>query len=177
METNNKTKIKIRRGENDDLEGIYECHKKCFEQSDLWYKSIIQQSLKNSYIVEKLDSEKTIIGILLQGDVIACDPSEIDSYVEKNKSGEIFKNNNLHIEPINGVTMICIDPEFRNKGLASRLLKIHFEENENKIVGLLTRKSNPAYNLYLKMGYEHIADIKDKYFFPIEDAYLLIKNN
>ena len=170
-----KTKIKIRKGTNEDLDNIYDCHVKCFDKSDLWYKSIIQQSLKNSYVIEKIE-DKTIIGILLQGDITPCEPSELDCFITKNKSGEIFKSNNLHTEPIKGITMVCIDPDFRNKGLAKKLLEIHFNENENNIVGLMTRKTNPAYQLYLKNGYEHIADIKDKYFFPTEDASFMVKN-
>jgi len=169
-----KTKIKIRPGCNEDLENIYNCHLKCFEKGDIWYKSIIQQSLKNSYVIEKTE-DKNIIGVLLQGEVTACDNSEVDSFIPIIKSGEIFKENNLHTSPIKGITMICIDPDYRNKGLAKKLINIHFNENKN-IVGLLTRKSNPAYNLYIKTGYEHIANIKDKYFFPNEDASFMIKN-
>jgi hypothetical protein len=74
-----KTKIKIRKGTNEDLDAIYECHIKCFDKSDLWYKSIIQQSLTNSFIIEKLD-DKTVIGILLQGEITACEPSEINNF-------------------------------------------------------------------------------------------------
>lgn len=169
------TKIRIRDAKNDDAEGIYECHKKCFDQADLWYRSTIQNFLKNCIVIEKTE-DKIIIGVLIQGTIVACESSEIDSYVSKNKSGEIFKNNNLHIEPIKGITMICIDPEFRNKGLAKKLIEKHFELTKNEIVCLLTRKSNPAYNLYLKCGYEHIADIKDKYFNPTEDACFMVKN-
>ena len=170
-----KTKIKIRQGTNDDLDNIYDCHVRCFDKSDLWYKSIIQQSLKNSYVIEKTE-DKTIIGILLQGEITPGYPNEIDCFIAINKSGEIFKNNKLHTEPMKGITMLCIDSNFRNKGLANKLLEIHFKENENSIVGLMTRKTNPAYHLYLKNGYEHIADIKDKYFFPTEDAFFMIKN-
>ena len=170
-----KTKIKIRKGTNEDLDAIYDCHIKCFDKSDLWYKSIIQQSLKNSFLIEKLD-DNTIIGILLQGEITACEPSEINNFVPLNKSGEIFQKNNLHIEPIEGITMLCIDPAYRNKGLAKKLIEIHLKENKNEMVCLFTRSTNQAKQLYLKMGYEHIAYIKSKYFFPTEDAIFMIKN-
>ena len=172
----NKTKIKIRNGTNDDLNGIYDCHLKCFDKSDLWYKSIIQQSIKNSYVIEKIE-DNNIIGVLLQGTITPCEESDKDTFLNITKSGEVFKNNNLHLENLDGIVMLCIDPEFRNKGLAKKLIELHFNDNKDELVCLITRKSNQAYNLYLKMGYEHIATIKDKYFFPTEDGYFMVKTN
>jgi hypothetical protein len=49
-----KTKIKIRPGCNEDLENIYNCHLKCFEKGDVWYKSIIKQSLNFKLYLELL---------------------------------------------------------------------------------------------------------------------------
>ena len=168
--------IKIRKGLIEDLEGIFECHKLCFEKGDYWYKSIIQQNLKDSYVIEKIEAtgEKIIVGVLLQGDITPCDSSDI--FNPTNDKGEEFKTYNLHTDNIYGMTMLCIDPKYRGKGLAKKLIEIHFKSNEHKkMLCLNTRKSNPAYNLYLSMGYEHIANIKDKYFFPIEDACFMIK--
>ena len=72
--------------------------------------------------------------------------------------------------------MLCIDPKYRGKGLAQKLINIHFKSNDDKkILCLNTRKSNLAYNLYLKMGYEHIVTVKNKYFQPNEDSYFMIK--
>ena len=64
---NRKVSIKIRKGNDDDLDNIFECHNKCFEQSDRWYKRIVQQNLTDSYVVEKIEAsgDKNIIGVML----------------------------------------------------------------------------------------------------------------
>jgi ribosomal protein S18 acetylase RimI-like enzyme len=169
-------KIRIRGSNKDDLDGIYELQNKCFASGDQWYKSFIIQYLNNSLVVEKIES-KEIIGVLLQGPTIACDLNENDKFIPMNKSGEIFKEQKLHFEPTPGITMLCIHPDFRNKGLASELIKLHFKKYNNELVCLQTRKSNPAYNLYTKHGYEHIASIKEKYYSPTEDSCFMIHSN
>jgi len=166
--------IKIRKGKNEDLDGIYECHKLCFEEGDIWYKSILQQSLNSSYVIERLDNNK-IIGVMLQGDITPCEVSDIENFEPINQSGKEFIEHNLHFECLPGIIMICIEPEFRGKGLAKKLIELHLKYNKDEVVCLNTRKSNPAFNLYLKMGYEHIATIKNKYFQPNEDSYFMIK--
>jgi len=171
-----KTKMKIRKGNYNDLDGIYDCHLKCFDKGDLWYKSIIQQSMDRCYVVQKVETGE-IIGVLLQGSTIPCEESDKENFKQITPTGDILVKNNLHMDYLEGILMLCVDPEFRNKGLAKMLIEIHFNENKNELICLTTRKSNKAYNLYLKMGYEHVATIKDKYFFPNEDGYFLIKNN
>lgn len=172
--------IKIRKGTPDDLDKMFECHNNCFEQSDRWYKRMMQQSLDDSYVVEKVEAsgEKNIIGVMLQNNITPCDPSELENFIPLNDKGEKFKENKLHCETLYGITMLCIDPKYRGKGLAQKLIGIHFKSNEHKkILCLNTRKSNSAYHLYLKMGYQHIANIKEKYFFPTDDSYFMIKTN
>ena len=79
--------------------------------------------------------------------------------------------------------MICIDPQFRQKGLAQHLIKKHLKCNSNQsiiqktnILCLNTRRSNTnAINLYKKMGYEHIGYIINKYYLPSEDSVFMIK--
>jgi len=176
---NKKVSIKIRKGNDDDLDNIFECHNRCFVQSDRWYKRIVQQNLQDSYVVEKLEAtgDKNIIGVMLQNTMTPCDPSEIESFIPLNEEGKIFKDNNLHTSKLYGITMLCIDEKYRGKGLATKLIEIHFKSNEDKsILCLNTRKSNPAYNIYLKLGYKHIADIKEKYFFPNEDSCFMVKS-
>jgi hypothetical protein len=62
-------KIRIRRSNKEDVDGIYDCHLKCFEQGDHWYKSTIKQFVDNSFVVEEVDT-KNIVGVLLQGPII-----------------------------------------------------------------------------------------------------------
>jgi len=173
MET--KIKVRFRKAVPEDLDGIYECHKLCFEDGDLWYKAILQQSLEDGYVMELIDSNK-IIGVLLQGDVKACEMSELEGFVSLNDLGDKFKKNNLLMDEFFGITMLCVDPNFRGKGLAKKMIDFHLK-NSDDISCIHTRKSNPAYNLYVKMGYTHIANVTKKYFNPDEDSCLLIYNS
>lgn len=163
-------KVKFRRSNNDDLENIYQLQIKSFNKNDQWYKSIIQQYLNNGIVIE---TENNIIGVLLQGQINACDGDEIFDPI--NEIGEDFVRKNLHIKKLNGIVMLCIDPEYQRKGLGQKLINKHLEDNKNNLVCLFTRKTNiKAYNLYVKLGYEHIGYIKNKYFQPNEDGIFMI---
>ena len=99
-----------------------------------------------------------------------------DVFEPVTSNGELFLSNNLHLKELYGIVMICIDPDFRGKSLAKKLIEKHLKDNPSKTVCLNTRKSNVrAFMLYKSMGYEHIAYIKDKYFLPTEDSIYMIK--
>jgi ribosomal protein S18 acetylase RimI-like enzyme len=165
-------KLVVRRSTNDDLDLIYNLHKLCFDPSDQWYKSIIMQYLNSGIIIE---NKSKIIGVILQGSITPTVSTDIFEYV--NDNGELFFNDNMHLKELYGIVMICIHPKYRNKGLAQKLIQKHFDDNNDKLVCLNTRRSNiNAYQLYKKMGYEHIAYIKNKYFLPDEDSIFMIKN-
>jgi len=164
----------IRNSNHNDVNGVYDLHKKCFSINDQWYKQAIQQFINNSFVVE-IKNTKEIIGVLLQGSLIPCDPSEKDNFLPLTPDGIIYKCNDRHITPNNGITMLCVDPLYRKKGLARKLIELHLNNYKNEIVCLNTRKSNKAYHIYLNAGYEHIAVIKDKYYLPTEDSYFMIK--
>ena len=182
-------KLLIRRTCIDDLENIYNLHIKCFSQTDLWYKNNIQNYLDKGIVITKNDN--IIIGVLLQGEIIPCNNNNNNnfSFIKDNLKNEFedifepitdngitFSNNNLHYKSLYGIVMICIDPKYRKKGLAQQLIKKHFDDNMNNLICLHTRASNiNAINLYIKMGYEHIAFIKNKYFLPNEKSAFMIK--
>lgn len=164
-------KIKLRKTINSDLESIYDLQNKCFNNSDRWYKCIISQYLNTGLVLEH---DNNIIGVLLQGNIISCEPS--DKFEILNDNGTEFINNNDHFKEIYGITMLCIDPNYRKKGLAQILINKHFNINQNNMLCLNTRNSNiNAINLYKKMGYNNILLIKNKYFLPEEDSRFMIK--
>lgn len=193
-------KIKIRRSCQSDLDKVYDLHTKCFSQSDHWYKSNIRQYLDNGIVVETKDSNK-IIGILLQGSITPCNQDlsdfslfastdvnqentnkqdtdyKADEFIPVNDTGKLFLEKSIHFKELYGIVMVCIDSEYRGKGLAQKLIEKHWQNNSNKVLCLNTRRSNiNAYSLYKKMGYEHIALIKNKYFLPTEDSIFMIKD-
>lgn len=173
-------KVIIRRSNKGDVDGIYECHKECFKLSDHWYKSAIQQYVDKSYVIELADNiveniTRKIIGVLLQGSIIPCDLSEVNSFLPMTENGDLYIKKNLHLGLTMGISMLCIHPEYRKKGLAKKLIELHIKENPDKLLCLNTRSSNPAYSLYLKMGYEHIVTVKNKYYFPTEDSSFMVR--
>lgn len=180
-------KILLRRTTFDDLDSIYDLHLECFNINDCWYKSTIQQYLNNGLVIE-IKETKQIIGVLLQGNITPCNKKlpfdnnnsdykeDIFDYI--NDEGQKFYNEKKHYDNIYGIVMICIHPKYRKKGLAKKLINIHFDDNKDEIICLNTRKSNiGAYYLYKDMGYTQIAFIKNKYFLPNEDSIFMIKNN
>lgn len=174
-------KIKLRRSTQIDLDNVYDLHTKCFNNADYWYKSNIQHYLDNGIIIEIKETNE-VIGILLQGNITPCN-KKMDIDIDKEYKEDIFEaindkcNNFDPYTEYYGIVMICIDPKYRGKGLGKKLIQAHFDDNKNKKICLNTRRSNiNAYQLYKKMGYEHIAFIKNKYFLPSEDSIFMIKN-
>ena len=169
-------KCYIRKSNYKDLDNIYNLHINCFNINDQWYKSIIGQYINNGIIIE-IDNNQ-IIGILLQGDITPCSNSEKNDFIPINDKGIEFYNNLDHIKNQYGIVMLCVDNNFRNKGIATKLINTFLNLNKDKLLCLNTRKSNYyAFNLYKKIGFEYIAHIKNKYFLPDEDSIFMIYNN
>jgi ribosomal protein S18 acetylase RimI-like enzyme len=180
-------KVKLRRTTQEDIDNVYNLHVKCFSPTDQWYKSAIKHYLDKGIVVENTET-KQLIGVMLQGMITPCnrkykleDNTMNDIMEEKfeptNNMGQAFKEQSLQYNELHGIVMICVDPEYRGKGLARKLIEKHFADNKNRLVCLNTRRSNiSAYTLYKKMGYDHIAFIKHKYFLPNEDSIFMIRD-
>ena len=179
-------KVKIRRSNQGDLDNVFNLHAKCFTQADQWYKSAIRSYLDKGIVVELKDTNQ-LIAVLLQGSITPCnhkfmdsddnDKYQADVFDPVNDTGKMLQTNNLHFKELFGIVMICVDPQYRGKGLAKKIIEKHFQDNPNKVVCLNTRKSNiGAFMLYKSMGYEHVAYIRNKYFLPTEDSVFMIKD-
>ena len=169
-------KCNIRKSNYNDLDNIYNLHINCFNINDQWYKSIIGQYINNGIIIEINNNQ--IIGILLQGDITPCSNSEKNDFIPINDKGIEFHNNLDHIKNKYGIVMLCVDNNFRNKGIATKLINTFLDLNKDKLLCLNTRKSNfNAFNLYKKIGFEYIAHIKNKYFLPDEDSIFMVYDN
>jgi ribosomal protein S18 acetylase RimI-like enzyme len=168
-------KCYIRKSNYNDLDNIYNLHINCFDTNDQWYKSIIGQYINNGIIIEV---NNQLIGVLLQGNIVPCSIDEKDSFISINDIGNNFYNNMEHLKNQYGIVMICVDKNFRNKGIAMKLINTFLKLHQNKLLCLHTRKSNSnAYNLYKKIGFQHIAYIENKYFLPNEDSIFMIYDN
>lgn len=183
-------KILIRRTLSEDLNNIYDLHEKCFIKTDLWYKNNIQNYLNDGIVIVIKDTNE-IIGVLLQGYITPCNKKndilslfgltsdyQEDIFKPLTENGILFNKNNKQYNEIYGIVMICIHPKYQKKGLGKILISRHFNDNPNKLLCLNTRSSNEnAIKLYIKMGYENIGLILNKYFLPNENSVFMIKNN
>jgi len=178
-------KLIIRNSNNNDLDKIYELHKLCFLNIDHWYKNQFNNYINNIIIIENVNNNN-ILGLLIQGLIYPCNKNNNlfndnlnDKFIPNNEIGTLFLNNNIHYKEHFGILMLCIHPDYRNKGFATKLINKHFEyciNNNHKIICLNTRESNiNAFKLYSKLGYINIANITNKYFFPSEDSIFMIK--
>lgn len=165
-----KVKLNIRKSKYSDLNQVYELHLKCFDKSDCWYKTIIAQHINNGYVIE---NNNIIIGVLLEGDIIALDGNE--EFQPSNDIGKKFIEDNQQYSKLFGIIMLCVNPEYQKCGLGKKLISKHIQKNK-KLLYLHTRKSNPAQHLYIKMGYKQIGIIKNKYFQPSEDSIFMVFN-
>lgn len=79
------------------------------------------------------------------------------------------------------ITNIAVIPEYRGRGIGSRLLESIFGKAREKYITnirLEVRESNKsAIKLYEKKGFVKIGIRKDFYEKPIENAFIMVKNN
>lgn len=178
-------KLIIRNSNINDLDKLYELHKLCFTSIDQWYKNNFNAYINNSIILENINNNE-ILGFLIHGSIFPCvknnnmfNDNLNDVFIPNNEIGTLFLNNNIHYNEHFGILMLCVHPNYRNKGIATKLINVHFNysiANNHKVICLNARKSNiNAINLYIKMGYSNIAFITNKYFFPSEDSVFMIK--
>ena len=157
-------KVIIRKSNINDLNKIYELHNLCFSFNDRWYKNGITQYIDDSIVIETEDNN--IIGVLLQGKFIPVIGNE-----------EIIDTTDKFTDNVFGIVMLCIHPDFRNKGLATKLINNHKKLNINKKLYLCTRlTNNNAISLYLKNEYKYIGTIINKYYLPSENGYFMCYN-
>jgi ribosomal protein S18 acetylase RimI-like enzyme len=158
----------IRKAILKDIDSLVELDVKIFGQEESFSAEDFLRTLSSSdsnYVVE---DEKTgqLVGSLLSRIVDYKDP--VHAY---------YKYENAEIFTITGLGVL---PEWRGKGLASKLLNQLFCDFNGRIerIILYVKVSNTgAIKLYEKFGF-HIAKTIEKfpYYQPIEDAHLMVFN-
>lgn len=144
----------VRKAERSDLRALYEIEVECFPK-DAFPLHHIMRFLE--------DPEFMTLVIILEGKVIGYVTARIEDF-EGKRMGHIYS--------------IAVKPEYRRRGVGSKLLKT-LEENLRRkgvrVCYLETRVSNiAAINLYFKHGYR-IFDILRCYYGDGEDAARFIK--
>ena len=154
--------IILRKSNKDDIDNIYNLHLICFSFGDHWYKNAFSNYVDNSLVIEY---DNVIIGVLLQGYFMPLINNDI-----LDRPLNIQYNDLLY-----GIVMLCIHPTFRNNGLATQLINEHINHTNKSYLNV--RKSNIiAIKRYIKNGYIIIGLIKNKYYLPVEDSYIMVFN-
>ena len=72
------------------------------------------------------------------------------------------------------IARVAVLPEYRRRGIATRLLLKSFEDNKADCVFLDVRECNAAaINLYKSLGFEQVGTRKNYYSDPTENAILM----
>ena len=154
-----------------DIEEICELQSSCFESGDTWSRYTYLKYIDNSLVIE-IDNK--IVSALIQGHITPSGYGKIFEPV--NELGQKFLDDRKNKQSTFGIALIFTDDNFRKRGLAEMLINKHFELNKNKTLCLNTRISNiNSISLYKKVGYNHIANIKNYYNYPSEDSVFMIR--
>jgi ribosomal protein S18 acetylase RimI-like enzyme len=154
-----------------DIEEICELQSSCFESGDTWSRYTYLKYIDNSLVIE-IDNK--IVSVLIQGHITPSGYGKIFEPV--NEVGQKFLDDRKNKQSTFGIALIFTDDSFRKRGLAEMLINKHFELNKNKTLCLNTRISNiNSISLYKKVGYNHIANIKNYYNYPSEDSVFMIR--
>ena len=154
-----------------DIEEICKLQSSCFESGDTWSRYTYLKYIDNSLVIE-IDNK--IVSVLIQGHITPSGYGKIFEPV--NEIGQKFLDDRKNKQSTFGIALIFTDDNFRKRGLAEMLINKHFELNKNKTLCLNTRISNiNSISLYKKVGYNHIANIKNYYNYPSEDSVFMIR--
>ena len=76
------------------------------------------------------------------------------------------------------VDSVAVKPEYRRKGVASKIIDFAISEAKASVITLEVRESNlPAISLYRSLGFEQTGMRKNYYERPVENAILMTKSN
>jgi ribosomal protein S18 acetylase RimI-like enzyme len=154
-----------------DIDEICELQSSCFESGDNWSRYTYLKYIDNSLVIE-IDNK--IVSVLIQGYITPSGYKKIFEPV--NDYGQKFLDDKRNKQSTFGIALIFTDSNFRKRGLAEILINKHFEVNKNKTLCLNTRPNNiNSISLYKKVGYNHIANIKNYYDYPPGDSIFMIK--
>lgn len=136
----------LRKYKEEDYEFVYHvkevCYKKYVEEFFGAWDEKVQREMYKSY----LDACKNYIEIII---------------VDGERAGFVdgHSTDNDNYEQGN----ICLLPEFRGKSIGSEYLRDVLNKHKKQNIGLKVFKSNPAQNLYKRLGFEIVGETNSHY--------------
>lgn len=129
----------------EDLDRVVEIEKEVFPSP--WSKGSFSSELKNPFSTALVWEEERVEGYIIWRKIL----------------GEVH------------ILNLAVSPSKRRRGIGSALLRKCLDEDAEYFV-LEVRKSNtPAIELYKKFGFRVVAEIRDYYSFPKEDALVMFR--
>ena len=149
---------KLRKYQDSDYEFVYNVKKICYQKYVEEYYGGWDESVQRTMFADimKKDADHTYI--------IMADEKDIGFFSEGEDSTEGYHPNNL-----------CLLPEYRGCGIGSDLLRNAFEKHKNQDIYLRVFKSNPAQNLYKRLGFEIYDETKSHYLMMKQKENIFIK--
>ena len=81
-----------------------------------------------------------------------ADNKNIGFFSEGEDTIDVYRPNN-----------VCLLPEYRGQGIGTDVLNRAIEQHKNQDIYLKVFKSNPAQNLYKRLGFEIIEETRSHY--------------
>ncbi|MBQ7351665.1 MAG: GNAT family N-acetyltransferase [Clostridia bacterium] len=136
----------LRKYQDEDYEFVYEIKKICYKKYvDEYYGGWDEDKQREMFAdLMKEDSKHSY--------VIIADNKKIGFFSEGEDTEEVYRPNNL-----------CLLPEYRGKGIGSNILNKAFDKHKEQDIYLKVFKSNPAKNLYQRLGFDICDETKSHY--------------
>ena len=137
---------KLRKYQKEDYEFVYEIKKICYRKFVDEYYGGWDENKQIKMFAELMgqDAEHSYI--------IEVDNKRVGFFSEGENSLEVYRPNNL-----------CLLPEYRGRGIGSDILCKALDKHKDQDILLRVFKSNPAQNLYKRMGFEIYDETKSHY--------------
>lgn len=139
-------KYELRKYQDEDYEFVYEIKKLCYQKYVEEYYGGWDDDVQRKMFADLMvkDAKRSYI--------IMVDNKMVGFFSDGEDNEEGYHPNNL-----------CLLPECRGKGIGSDILSNVFEKHKKQDIFLRVFKSNPAQNLYKRMGFEIYDETKSHY--------------
>lgn len=136
----------LRKYTSDDYEFVYNLKRLCYEKYVEEYYGGWDEKVQRKMFDDlmKQDAKRTFI-IMIKNKMVGF-------FSDGEDTAEGYHPNNL-----------CILPEFRGLGIGTDILNNVFEKHKYQNIYLRVFKSNPAQNLYKRLGFEVYDETKSHY--------------
>ena len=149
----------LRKYKASDYDFVYDVKKLCYQKYVEEYFGGWDDNVQRKMFADlmKQDAKRTYI--------IYVDNKPVGFFSDGEDNAEGYHPNNL-----------CLLPECRGKGIGSDILNKVLEKHKNQDIYLKVFKSNPAQNLYKRLGFETYDETKSHYLMVRTKEKVLSKN-